>query len=216
MLHTEIISLLHKQKLIGSSGNITFDLLGVNVYVSTKDVIGSLLQDWFGNWMTVNNLNWKPGPNAQSWPDFILEDETHLEFKAFDGTANPNFDLANFDAFTRSLLTEPERLDTDHLVIEYTLSAGVVTVTNFWVKKIWEMTGPSNKNILNLQVKQNVPTNIRPKNWRAKGSKVTFFTQRKDFVIALDQALLRFYPQRHANWFSTVETEYLSKTGKML
>ena len=50
------------------SGNITFDLLGVNVYVSTKDVIGSLLQDWFGNWMTVNNLNWKPGPNAQSWP----------------------------------------------------------------------------------------------------------------------------------------------------
>lgn len=216
MLRTQIVPLLQTQQLIGSSGNISFNLLGVNVYVSTKDVIGGLLQDWFGNWMTANNIGWKPGPNAQSWPDFILADGTDLEFKAFDGTASPNFDLANFDAFTRSILTEPERLDTDHLIFEYRLSAGVVTVTNFWVKKIWEMTGPSSKNILNLQVKQNVPTNIRPKNWRSNGSKVTFFTQRRDFVVSLDQALLRFYPQRHPNWLNTVETEYSRKTGNTL
>lgn len=137
MLYTQIIPLLQAQNLIGSSGVISFNLLGVNVHVSTKDVIGGLLQDWFGNWMTVNGFSWQPGPNAQSWPDFILGDGTHLEFKAFDGTASPNFDLANFDAFTRSLLTEPERLDTDHLVFEYFLQAGgVVTINNIWVKNL--------------------------------------------------------------------------------
>ncbi|WP_180169983.1 NgoBV family restriction endonuclease, partial [Acinetobacter sp. YH01011] len=124
ILRTTIFPLLQSQQLIGSSGAISFNLLGVNVNVATKDVIGGLLQDWFGNWMTINNIGWQPGPHAQSWPDFILSDGSHLEFKAFDGTASPNFDLANFDAFTRSLLTEPERLDTDHLVFEYELFVG--------------------------------------------------------------------------------------------
>jgi len=217
MLYTQIIPLLQAQNLIGSSGVISFNLLGVNVHVSTKDVIGGLLQDWFGNWMTVNGFSWQPGPNAQSWPDFILGDGTHLEFKAFDGTASPNFDLANFDAFTRSLLTEPERLDTDHLVFEYFLqTGGVVTINNIWVKKIWEMAGPSDTNILNLQVKQGVPVNIRPKNWRSNSPRITFFGQRLDFVIALDQALQHFYPNRHVNWLTTVQQNYLIRTGQVL
>ena len=46
MLYTQIIPLLQAQNLIGSSGVISFNLLGVNVHVSTKDVIGGLLQDW--------------------------------------------------------------------------------------------------------------------------------------------------------------------------
>ena len=138
-------------------------------------------------------------------------------FKAFDGTASPNFDLANFDAFTRSLLTEPERLDTDHLVFEYFLQAGgVVTINNIWVKKIWEMAGPSDTNILNLQVKQGVPVNIRPKNWRSNSPRITFFGQRLDFVIALDQALQHFYPNRHINWLATVQQNYLIRTGQVL
>lgn len=217
MLYTEILPLLKQQKLIGSSGVITFNLLGVDVHVSTKDIIGGLLQDWFGNWMHINNLGWQPGIHAQSWPDFILADGTHLEFKAFDGTASPNFDLANFDAFTRSLLTKPERLDTDHLIIEYMLlEGGVVNIKEICVKKIWEMTGPSATNILNLQVKQKVPVNIRPKNWRSNSSKIKFFESRLDFVIALDQALQRFYPNRCPNWLQTVQESYLTRTGKSL
>lgn len=217
ILRTTIFPLLQSQQLIGSSGAISFNLLGVNVNVATKDVIGGLLQDWFGNWMTINNIVWQPGPHAQSWPDFILSDGSHLEFKAFDGTASPNFDLANFDAFTRSLLTEPERLDTDHLVFEYELFAGgIVRINNIWIKKIWEMAGPSTKNILNLQVKQGVPVNIRPKNWRTNSSRVTFFGQRLDFVLALDQALQYFYPARYPNWLNTVQSNYLARTGHAL
>lgn len=213
MLYSEIIPLLEEQRVIGSSGKISFNLLGINVNVSTKDIVGGLLQDWFGSWMRENDIDWKTGPHAQSWPDFILEDGSDLEFKAFDRFGGPNFDLANFDAFTRSLLSFPERLDTDHLVFEYSLDDGIVTITNFWVKKIWEMTGPSERNILNLQVKQGVPTNIRPKNWRSGTSRVEFFRNRYDFVVALDKALQRFYPSRYPQWISTLEREYYDRTG---
>ena len=217
MLHSRILPLLNSQGLIGSQGQIRLSLLNIEVQVSTKDVIGSLLQDWFGNWMTVNGIVWTAGPHAQSWPDFILSNGEHLEFKAFDGLAGPNFDLANFDAFTRSLLENPERLDTEHLIFEYVLNpGGVVIVTNYWSKKIWEMTGPSQENILRLQVKQGVPINIRPKNWRTKNPKVTFFRTRSEFVQALDQALNRFYPNRYQEWFNSVQSEYKKKTGNCL
>jgi len=217
MLRSQIIPLLDVQGLRGSQGLITFNLLGISVKISTKDVIGGLLQDWFGNWMSSNGISWTPGQHAQSWPDFILGGGVHLEFKAFDGSASPNFDLANFDAFTRSLLDNPERLDTDHLVFEYVLNpGGVVVVTNYWVKKIWEMTGPSKTNILNLQVKQSVPTNIRPKNWRNTRSSVDFFGTRLEFVQALAEALDRFYPERYVGWFDLVRSGYMSKTGQHL
>jgi len=197
-------------------GKLSFNLLNIEIGISTKDVIGGVLQDWFGHWMSKNGITWRPGPHAQSWPDFILSNDEHLEFKAFDGSASPNFDLANFDAFTRSLLTNPERLDTDHLIFEYQLySGGVVVVTNFWVKKIWEMTGPSDTNILNLQVKQNIPNNIRPKNWRTSRN-VSFFKNRLEFVSSLSQALSYFYPSRHPNWFNLVQENYLRKTGNNL
>ena len=74
MLYSEIIPLLEEQRIIGASGKISFNLLGINVNVSTKDIVGGLLQDWFGSWMRENDIGWKTVPHAQSWPDFILED----------------------------------------------------------------------------------------------------------------------------------------------
>ena len=215
MLKDLIIPKLQSQGVIGSQGNMTFNLMGISEGVSTKDVIGGLLQDWFGRWMSVNGFQWSSGPHAQSWPDFILSDGSHLEFKAFDGLSSPNFDLANFDAFTRSLLIEPERLDTEHLIFEYNLlENGIVKINNMWVKKIWEMSGPSNTNGLNLQVKQNIPVNIRPKNWRSNN--VELFNSRLDFITQLNEALQRFYPTRYPDWLSTVQRLYLERTGNYL
>ena len=83
-----------------------------------------------------------------------------------------------------------------------------------WVKKIWEMSGPSNTNGLNLQVKQNIPVNIRPKNWRSNN--VELFNSRLDFITALNEALQRFYPTRYPDWLSTVQRLYLERTGNYL
>ena len=48
MLKDLIIPKLQSQGVIGSQGNMTFNLMGISEGVSTKDVIGGLLQDWFG------------------------------------------------------------------------------------------------------------------------------------------------------------------------
>lgn len=211
----QITQLLREQNVCSQTGEITFHFMGQNIPVVTKDVIGGVLQDWFGNWLKENHISWdNTGVHSQSWPDFILENGEHLEFKVFDADASPNFDLANFDAYTRSLLTHSERLDTNHLIFAYQIMGNKVKIVDFWVKKIWEMAGPSDTNILNLQVKQNVPVNIRPKNFRS--SKVPVFTTRRDFVLALNLALQRFYPNRHPNWFNDVCLDYQNKTGQLL
>lgn len=217
MLKTIILPLLNKQNIKGSSGVLTFEFNNTKILLSTKDIIGGVLQEWFGFWMTNNNIYWEPGPHSQLWPDFILGDKKHLEFKSFDGTANPNFDLANFDSYTRSLLSYPERIDTEHLIFEYTLLYnGSVKINDFYVKKIWEMTGPSKSNILTLQVKQGLPQNIRPKNFCSHSGNIEFFKTRKDFVMALDAALCKFHPCKYANWFDLVAAEYFKKTNQYL
>jgi type II restriction enzyme len=176
--------------------------------------VGSILQNWFEHWLIRNQTPYTLVPNTQSWPDFILHDGTELEIKAFDFNAGPNFDVANFDAYTRSLQTNAERLLTEHLVFGYTSQNGIIGIKDIYLKKIWELTGPSPTNILSLQAKQGVPVNIRPKNWRS--GQVEMFKNQRDFVWALHLALQRFYPMRCPNFFNIVEADFVRKTGKPL
>jgi len=208
----EIVSLLNKQNIKGCQGQVRFELAGVSFPVLSRDIMGGVLQEWFENWMRQNNISFSKPLNTQEPPDFFLSDGTHLEVKAFNFTANPGFDLANFDAYTRSLLVHPDRLDANHLVFGYALEGEFLRVVDFWIKKIWEMAGASSKNILSLQVKQNVPVNIRPKDWRTRDAS---FGNRRRFVEALDAALKKFYPERYhgGNWLKQVATGYQAKTG---
>lgn len=210
-----IIQLLHAQNICNQSGIITFSFMQQNIPVVTKDIIGGVLQEWFGNWLRNNGINWNnAGVHSQSWPDFIFLNGEHLEFKSFDSDANPNFDLANFDAYTRSLLTHANRLDTNHLVFAYRLNGIRIEIVDFWVKKIWEMTGSSSTNFLNLQVKQGSPINIRPKNWR--NPRVETFNSRRDFINTLNQALQHFHPNKYPDWLEDVCSDYRQKTGNEL
>ncbi|QQZ29734.1 NgoBV family restriction endonuclease [Thiothrix subterranea] len=110
------------------------------------------------------------------------------------------------------MFVHPDRLDANHLVFGYDLEGESLRVVDFWVKKIWEMAGESSKNILSLQVKQNIPVNIRPKDWRTRDAS---FGNRRQFVEALDAALKKFYPERYhgGNWLKQVATGYQAKTG---
>lgn len=211
----EIVSLLLAQKVKGSSGQVRFDLAGVSFPVVSKDIMGGVLQEWFENWMIKNCIQFSKPPNTQEPPDFYLADDSHLEVKAFNALANPGFDLANFDAYTRALLIHPDRLDANHLVFAYMLVNDSLQIVDIWVKKIWEMAGASDANILSLQVKQGVPVNIRPKDWRKQDSS---FGSRRLFVESLHGALRKFYPDRyHGNeWLDTVRVGYQKKTGSLL
>jgi NgoBV-like restriction endonuclease len=202
----QIYELLHTKKITSEIGNLTFNLAGVSFSVQTKDVVGGILQEWLENYLILNQVQFNKPSNSQDWPDLILLPQNeHLEVKAFDYTKSPNFDIANFDAYTRSLLSHPERLDTDHIIFGYISNGTTISIREFWIKKSWQMTGPSNTNFLNLQVKQNVPVNIRPKNWR--GNVITF-QDRRSFVRALDNAMTHFHPSRYRNWFQQVENNY--------
>lgn len=163
--------------------------------------------------MLKNKIIFTKPENTQEPPDFFLENGEHLEVKVFNSDATPRFDIANFDTYTRLLLQHPERLDAHHLIFGYSSENGLFRITDFWVKKIWEMTGSSEKNILTLQVKQQIPVNIRPKDWRTNSA---VFTSRRNFVTALDLALKKFYPERYRNWFTQVEQAYQDKIGNSL
>lgn len=209
--------LIRTQNIIGQTGEIVFSYAGFQTVTTSKDLIGNTIQDWFGQWLSANGITWRSGAHSQSWPDFIFSDDSHLEVKAFDSEAGPNFDVANFDAFARSLWDgNVRRLDTMHLIFSYRTDprTGKIQIDNYWMKKIWEITGPSRTNILNIQKKQNKAVNIRPKNWRS--SRVKLFTNRKEFVYALSQAIEIFSPGEFPDWYSVVENHYLNKFNRSL
>ena len=206
----KIINLIDQHNIIGQTGEIKFKYAGFESFVFSKDIIGNTIQDWFGQWLIDKGLAWEMGAHSQSWPDFILNDGSHLEVKTFESKAGPNFDLANFDAFIRSLWEgNVGRLDTPHLVFSYISNSktGTITIDNYWVKKMWELSGPSPTNILSLQVKQSQPVNIRPKNWR--NQKVSLFNSRREFVLALSKVVAKYRNEQFPNWYEVVENHYI-------
>ena len=213
----EIIRLLFLQEVQLQRGKINFSLANITFTVESKDVIGGILQEWFENWMKNNNIVFSKKANSQEWPDFTLANQILLEIKSFNNANAPGFDIANFDAYARSLLENPQRLDSDYLIFGYVTKDKYISIHEIWHKKVWEITGPSEKNLLTLQVKQNVPTNIRPKDWRKKNDR--HFKCRRDFVVALSNALKKFKTKigvENPDWLEKVEASYLQITGQIL
>ena len=217
----QIVQLLNQQQIIGQQGVITFNLANISFPVTSKDIVGGVLQEWFENWMYCNQIQYSKKGNTQDWPDFYLGNGEHLEIKAFNHNATPAFDIGKFDAYIDSLLEYPSRLDSDHLIFSYTSMNGSIEIAEFWVKKVWQITGYSPTNCISLQVKKRgkpptetrIPDNLRPVDWRGRSAT---FPCRRDFVTALDNALRLFYPYRYQNWFAQVETAYMQKTGTHL
>jgi hypothetical protein len=207
------------QKLISSNiknkkGQIVCDLAGISFYINNRDILGGIIQQWLGEFLDANKIKWSPPKNSQTWPDIILNNGDHLEVKCFDADESPGFDLANFGSYINSLLITPERLDDDYIIIGYQFDGQNLSIQDFWIKNIWEITGPSDTHFLNLQVKRDIVYNIRPKNWR--NSNVVTFKNRREFVLALSQAVEKFDYGTSKVWFKKVEDLYKIKTSKVL
>lgn len=163
--------------------------------------------------MTSKNISWSPPQNSQSWPDFTLIKNTHLEVKCFNAEESPGFDIANFGSYVTSLLSVPERLDDDYIIFGYKFDGRNLSIADYWIKNVWELTGPSDTHFLNLQVKKGQVYNIRPKNWRGAG---TIFNNRREFVIALSKAVEKFGYGQTNKWLTAVEAKYFAATGARL
>jgi len=184
-------------------GAISFSMGGMVVPVDNLDIIGGMLQCWIREYLrNRHGLRLFPNPHTQEFPDFFLEEGGvgMLELKCFDSTKTPNYDLANFDKYLRSLLVPGnDDISADFLVLGYAADKGRISIREIFLKKIWQMTGPSETNILNLQVKQGKPVNIRPKDFR---SNTSIFKSEADFLQALDAANARFNDAPKGEWLA--------------
>ncbi len=211
---------LKNANIIGASGKTYFELHGLKTVVQDSSIVGNEIQEWLQAFMTQQGIPYRLRPNSQEFPDFLMhpDDDTVdlLEVKCFK--KSPNFDVANFMAYCRSLITHAHRLDADYLIFEYVESNTGIVIKNIWLKKVWEICGASERSVLKIQWKQGVAFNIRPATWYSKKTKYPVFASRADFVQAIKKVL-----DTNANsaglqkgWFATVSANFSQTTGRTL
>lgn len=217
--------LVNDYKLIGQKGKISFTLKDITVEIETKDTVGNLIQEWIKAWMKSNNIEFANPPHSQDFPDFLLDPTKPktglLEIKTFDYSKSANFDVANFMAYRRSLIAHPYRLDSDYLIIGYRMNKNSLEIADVWLKKVWEITGPSEDWPLKCQVKQGEIVNIRPAKWY-NTEKTTFkpFNSALEFIKAFDGNQRQWTRTQRdpitSTWLNTVLKGYKTATGRDL
>lgn len=206
--------------IIDATGEVTFELQNIKTIVRDSSIVGNVMQDWLKSFFDEHNIAYRTKSNTQEFPDFLMhperDDKDLLEVKCFKNS--PNFDVANFSAYARSLLEKPYRLDADYLIFEYIELHGGIAIKGIWLKKVWEICCNSERSPLKIQWKQGYPTNIRPANWNAKKSKYDVFSTRLEFVTAIKQVIDTCPTLVHIqkNWLKNVSEIYKKQTGNDL
>lgn len=204
-----------KESLIGAKGEINFTLNKLQVKVNDKNIIGNIIQDWLAEWFRHNSVDFSEAASTQEFPDFYLnvKDLTSdlLEIKAFDTSASANFDIANFESYCGSLVDNPYRINADYLIFGYTLVNGELCINNIWLKKIWEISGPSAAYPIKVQQKRKMIYNLRPITWYStKDKSAKPFKNKEEFINALSKTLLQYEKTSSDSikWLSQVLEKY--------
>ena len=187
---------------------LQFFLGDVDIIVKKKDVVGNIIQEWLQGWMDKRGIEYALNDNTQMPPDFFLnpDDKTTdlLEVKAFNRSASPGFDIADFRMYEEEIIEKPYMLNVDYLIFGYDMSDdGVVTIKDLWLKKVWEITRRMDGWSINLQVKQGVVHKIRPGVWYSdRPGNIPMFKCIEDFIAAIEEAVYQ-NPKTHesaATW----------------
>ena len=186
--------LMLEDKILEEEGQIKFHFANVDIIVKQKDVVGNIIQEWLQGWLNKNGIDYAPNENSQMPPDFYLnvDDKTSdlLEVKAFNRNATPGFDIADFRMYEEELIDKPYMLYVDYLIFGYEMSdEGIVTIKDFWLKKVWEITRRMEDWPINLQVKSGVVHKIRPGVWYSEKNKMPMFKCVEDFLSAIEQTV---------------------------
>lgn len=216
--------LINEDGILTQKGQIIFYFGDLEVLVKKKDVVGNIMQEWVESWLKKNNIEYSVNSNTQTPPDFYLSppDEKHglLEVKAFNYEgSNPAFDIANFTAFTTGVLEKPYMLDVDYLIFGYTMKDGVVRVNKVWLKKIWEISSPSDKWGVKVQEKKKIIYTLRPAKWYGKKITYPIFRSLDDYISALDDTVQNYFdrtnPARN-RWLDRLIAKYKEESNVRL
>lgn len=200
--------LIHEDRILDLQGQIRFFFGDVDIIVKQKDVVGNIIQEWLQGWFDKRGIEYAPSENTQMPPDFFLnpDDRTTglLEVKAFNRSASPGFDIADFRMYEEEIINKPYMLDVDYLIFGYDMSDdGVVTVKDLWLKKVWQITRRMDGWAINLQVKQGVVHKIRPGVWYSdRPGNIPMFRCLEDFISAIEETVYQ-NPKTHnaaATW----------------
>jgi hypothetical protein len=208
--------------LVGQKGVIKFTLKDLSIEIESKDSVGNLVQEWLKAWMQQEGLDFEESSNSQTFPDIFLDKTDHkkglLEIKTFDADRGPGFDLANFESYCNSLLTNAYRLDSEYLIIAYRMVGAEISIENVWLKKIWELTGASSTYPLKVQEKKKIIFNIRPIIWYSERVQFKPFESKEAFLAALNETRYKYAKTRFDNshWLDEVLKNYAAHTGTSL
>lgn len=192
---------------------ITFEMAHTKVIINTTDTVGITIQSWLKQFMIDNDIFFMEENNTQKFPDFYLNDdckEKHmLEIKAFNFSASPAFDIANFESYCDSVRKMSIRLDADYLIFGYEMdSVGKICIKKIWLKKIWQLAGTSRKFPIKTQVKRDMIYNIRPAS-EFKYNRPSFFSSKEEFISAIYQTLIIYKDINFAkDWLTTLSQNY--------
>lgn len=205
------------------NGFIRFNLGPHEMIVTTKDVVGNIIENWVKDWMTANSIDFEPNPNTQTKPDIYLipgnRSEGLLEIKAFDYAKAPNFDIADFKGLAKELLVRPFLLDVKALVFGYKMdeNTGEVIVGDVWLRDIWQLSCPSEKWPIKVQYKNKIISKVRPATWYSTSGRCKYrtFDSKVDFLSAFEETLYR-YQDTHAmasDWKQRYQDAYKKHYG---
>ena len=111
--------LINEDRILELQGQIRFYLGDVDIIVHQKDVVGNIIQEWLQGWLDKRGIEYAPSENTQMPPDFFLnpDDLTKnlLEVKAFNRSASPGFDIADFRMYEEEIVDKPYMLHVDFL-----------------------------------------------------------------------------------------------------
>ena len=115
--------LINEDRILELQGQIRFYLGDVDIIVHQKDVVGNIIQEWLQGWLDKRGIEYAPSENTQMPPDFFLnpDDLTKnlLEVKAFNRSASPGFDIADFRMYEEEIVDKPYMLHVDYLIFGY-------------------------------------------------------------------------------------------------
>ncbi len=217
----KIFKLLKDSGVLSATGTVTFDFMSTETIVKDRSVVGNIIQSWLETWLKSKSISFDKNPNTQESPDFYLNpsDKTRdlLEVKCFYKSAN--FDVGNFLGYCTELEQAPYKLGADYLIFSYAMSsAGVVSIKDIWLKKVWEICGPSGSHKIKVQAKKGAIVNIRPVSWYSNRPEFAPFNNQLLFLKALNDTL-RISTGNHlyaAGWLKKVQSGYETFSGVKL
>lgn len=186
--------LINEERILEVEGQIKFYLGSVDIIVKQRDVVGNIIQEWLEGWLKRNDVEYAVNDNTQMPPDFFLspEDRTRelLEVKAFYCKASPAFDIADFVAYQREIISKPYMLFVDYLIFAYDmLEDGTVVINNLWLKKVWQMTRRMQVFPITVQYKNNRIQKMRPGDIRKPKNDKQMYRCLEDYLAAIEETV---------------------------